>query len=106
MFNIIQQLEANRIEVTLPKRTVLQKLVGLYTNYKGKRAYQALALAKREEKAAVVKSNAELADEMDARSEALLTESVMCKRTNKVESGRLFEEAVELATKAGELRFL
>jgi hypothetical protein len=30
----------------------------------------------------------------------------MCKRTNKVESDRLMEEAVELATKAGELRFL
>lgn len=106
MFSIIKQLEANRIEMVAPKRSLLQKLVGIYKSYKSKKAYQALIIAKREEKAAVAKTNAELATEMEARSEALITESALCYRTNKVESDRLMEEAAELASKAASLRFL
>jgi hypothetical protein len=106
MFNIIKQLEANRVEVVAPKRSLMKVVVSIYRRWVSKRAYNALVLTKREEKAVAAKTNAELADELDARSEVLLTESVMCKRTNKVESDRLMEEAVELATKAGELRFL
>lgn len=106
MFSIIKQLEANRIEMAAPKRSLLQKLVGIYKSYKSKKAYQALIIAKREEKAAVAKTNAELATEMEARSEALITESALCYRTNKVESDRLMEEAAELASKAASLRFL
>lgn len=106
MFAIIKQFEANRIEVVAPKRTVLQKLVGIYKSYKSKKAYQALIIAKRDEKAAVAKTNADLATELEARSEALITESALCYRTNKVESDRLMEEAVELASTASSLRFL
>lgn len=105
MFSIIKQLEANRIEVVVPKRSFLQKLKGIYANWKGKRAYQALILAKREEKAIVAKTNEELANDLDARSHALLVESVKCKRTDKVESVRLMEEATELAVQASSLRF-
>lgn len=105
MFAIIKQLEANRIEMPVPKRSFIQKLKGLFQARKNKRAYQVLVIAKRAEKAAVAKTNIELADEMEARSEALLIECVMCKRTDKVKSDRLFEEAVALAAESDALRF-
>lgn len=105
MFTLIKQLEANRPQVEAPKLTFIQKVKAIYRSWKGKRAYQALILAKREEKAAAAKTNAELADEMEARSDALINESAMCKRTDPVESDRLFEEAVAMATEASALRF-
>lgn len=92
-------------EATAPKKTLIEMIKSMYRRFKGKRAYQAMILAKREEKALQAKTNAQLADELDARSEELLTESVLCKKADPVKSEQLFEEAVELTTKANVLRF-
>jgi hypothetical protein len=105
MFAILKQLDAIAVETVVPKRSLLQKLMGVYKGYKAKRAFTALKLAKRAEKAAVVKSNTDLAAELEARSDALVLQSVQCKRTNKVESDRLLDEAITLATEASALRF-
>ena len=85
------------------KLSLVAKIKAVYRNWKGKRAWEALKVAKREEKAVQAKTKAEQADEMETRSNALIEQSVLCK--DKVEANRLFEEAVELAQAASSLRF-
>jgi hypothetical protein len=105
MFALLKQLAAATPEVEAVELTFIQKVKAVYRSFKGKRKFQAMAKAKREEKAAIVKTNTQLADELEARADALIEQSALCRRTDAVESDRLFEEAVELTTQANALRF-
>ncbi|MNN63552.1 hypothetical protein D3C81_1789360 [compost metagenome] len=93
-------------DAAAPKEQVSlwQRITRAYRSWKGKRALQALAKAKREEKAALAAQNEATADELDAAVDRLIHASVLCRKTDPTESDRLFEEAQELAAKAALLR--
>lgn len=106
MFDIIKRLEESKPKAEVVKPTLLQVVVSCYKRWKNKRAFKALALAKREEKAVLVKTNLELADELDERGNALIEQSARLMRTDRVEADRLFEEAADLSAQANTLRYM
>lgn len=74
------------------KFSLLEMIQTAYRNWKGKRAYEALKLAKRKEKADLVLSNTARADQLEKEADDLIMESVGCKDKVKV------EELMDLAT--------
>lgn len=74
------------------KFSLLEMIKAAYRKWNGKRAYEALKLAKRKEKADLVVSNAARADQLEKEADDLVMESVGIKDKVKI------EELMDLAT--------
>lgn len=74
------------------KLSLLEMIKAAYRAWKGKRAYEALKLAKRKEKADLVLSNTARADQLEKEADDLVMESVGTKDKAKI------DELMDLAT--------
>ncbi|MNI49170.1 hypothetical protein D3C76_25600 [compost metagenome] len=86
------------------KLSILARIKAYFRKRQSKKAYEALKLAKREEKANLKAQRDQEIAALELQIDALVTKSAELKRTNPEESNRLFEEALTLTEKVSALQ--
>lgn len=84
------------------KLSILARIKAYFRKRQGKKAYEALKVAKREEKAAQQKTLSEQADALDAESDRLVHSTIGMKDKDAVNA--IMDEAIAKAQEAAALR--
>jgi hypothetical protein len=101
MFDLIRKLEESKPQVEV-KVSIWGAIKNAIRSWKGKRKFQAVAKAKRAEKAQLAQSNSVKADELMRESDELVMKTIGMKDRVKVDE--LLEQAADKAFQAELLR--